>query len=157
MNPCDNLDSSSVFPREVAPRRKHAHLKDAVEMWGQLPDVDKGYIVSELQKFANEMPTRISRQEQKFLDAYNGQPTLRFGNAYNVFVHRYRQDYRGDNKHFVTAVTTAWKLATPEEKAECQKVADFAKQELKRSRCETQETRSRSIEANLEIHFGQVE
>lgn len=69
---------------------------------------------------------KLSQQELKYYDEYRGIPTRKFSNAYNVFVHQFRQGFTGDNKDFVHAMTKAWQSGTPEEKVELQKDADEA-------------------------------
>lgn len=73
--------------------------------------------------FADEMPMKLSQEELKCCDEYRGILTREFRNAYNVFVHRFRQGFTGDNKDFVNAVIKAWQSVTLEEKTEWLKVA----------------------------------
>lgn len=99
MNPCDNLDSSSVFPREAAPRRKHAHferrggdvgpasgcgqrihrlgaaevcdIKTRAEISRCIQRTADTQIRKRLQRFRASIPTRLPRRQQAFRDCRN--------------------------------------------------------------------------------------
>lgn len=96
---------------------------DAQKKWKLLSPLEKGRIVHEFTKFQSETPKKISEDEKKLANDFQGIPRRRYMRGYNVFVEKFAAKYTGDKSNLMKATAQSWKSASEVEKLECQQAA----------------------------------
>lgn len=80
----------------------------AQKMWRDLPREEKGKYISEVANMDTEQEKKISKDEFKILDSFNGMPTKPL-TAHNIFVKQLKTTYKGDSNQFIAFAAKEWK------------------------------------------------
>ncbi|CAO1321532.1 unnamed protein product [Diamesa serratosioi] len=92
------------------------HRNDLMKNWREMSDLEKApYIRAVAEDYESMKEKRISKEEQKILDKYNGIP-IRPLHPFNEFIKDFQKSYSGDSKERFREASITWKNMNTEDK-----------------------------------------
>lgn len=109
---------------------------DLLRNWREMSDMEKApFIKAVSEDYESLRERRISKEEQKILDSYNGIPVKPM-HPFNEFIKDFQLNYHGESKERFREASVAWKNMNSEDKQKYLDLAE-AKTEIYRQDLET--------------------
>lgn len=92
------------------------HRNDLMKNWREMSDLDKApFIRAVAEDYECLKEKKISKEEQKILDTYNGIPARPL-HPFNEFIKDFQKSYAGESKERFREASVAWKNINAEDK-----------------------------------------
>ncbi|CAO1358397.1 unnamed protein product [Diamesa tonsa] len=92
------------------------HRNDLMKNWKEMSDLDKApFIRAVAEDFTSLKTKKLSKEEQKILDTYNGIPARPL-HPFNEFIKYFQKNYSGESKERFRLASVAWKNMDAEDK-----------------------------------------
>lgn len=117
------LTPFNQFRKELLEQGNPVALNVAQKMWKDLPNEEKSKYILEVVNMATDQDKKITRDEMKILDVYNGLPNRPLS-AYNIFVKELKPTFTGNVKDFMAYASLKWKDIDEKEKSRLNLQAD---------------------------------